>query len=302
MSGGKDGRPDPTRWIVHGERLVDDTRRLRLSIAQVELPDGVRFEQYVLRMPKAAMTVLLDDAGERVLMIWRHRFVPDCWAWELPGGYVDPDEDPVVAAAREVEEETGWRPRSMSPLTRFQPLAGTADFGLPRKADQEMLAANIVVAKPLRLLVSQRNDLTCRLSEPLEHGGLPPRLKAPTAGILLMHRLLGDPESLGYSWPGPAIRPGIFHLQRFQDVQQTPQRRHGGQTRLGVLVSSRRSQLSHLAGSNFPHGGQRSLTIRYSQPTLTAWEAERIRQPQYTTGITTPRDHHIAAPLRMPTG
>jgi 8-oxo-dGTP pyrophosphatase MutT (NUDIX family) len=78
---------------------VDDTRRVRLSIALVELPDGVRFEQYVLRMLKAAMTVLLDDAGERVLMIWRHRFVPDRWTWELPGGYVNPDEDPVVTAA-----------------------------------------------------------------------------------------------------------------------------------------------------------------------------------------------------------
>ena len=125
---GDDGHPEPTRWTIHGERLVDDTRRLRLSIAQVELPDGVHFEQYVLRMPQAAMTVLLDDARERVLLIWRHRFVLDCWTWELPGGYVDASEDPAVTAAREVEEETGWRPRSMRPLTRFQPLVGTADF------------------------------------------------------------------------------------------------------------------------------------------------------------------------------
>jgi 8-oxo-dGTP pyrophosphatase MutT (NUDIX family) len=128
MSSGKESRPEPTRWTIHGERVVDDTRRLRLSIAQVELPDGMHFEQYVLRMPKAAMTVPLDDARKRVLMIWRHRFIPDCWTWELPGGYVDPDEDPAVTAAREVEEETGWRPRSIRPLTRFQPLAGTADF------------------------------------------------------------------------------------------------------------------------------------------------------------------------------
>ena len=119
---------EPTRWIIHGERLIDDSRRLRLSIAEVELPDGVHFEQYVLRMPKAAITVVLDDAGERVLMIWRHRFVPDCWTWELPGGYVDSDEDPAITAAREVEEETGWRPRKMTLLTRFQPLVGSADF------------------------------------------------------------------------------------------------------------------------------------------------------------------------------
>jgi hypothetical protein len=57
-----DGRREPTLWTIHGERVIDDTRKLRLSIAQVELPDGVHFEQYVLRMPKAAITVLLDDA------------------------------------------------------------------------------------------------------------------------------------------------------------------------------------------------------------------------------------------------
>jgi hypothetical protein len=39
----KDGRSEPTRWTIHCERLVDDTRRLRLSIAQVELPEGVCF-------------------------------------------------------------------------------------------------------------------------------------------------------------------------------------------------------------------------------------------------------------------
>jgi hypothetical protein len=46
---------EPTKWIIGEERLVDDTRRLNLSLVQVELPDGIHFEQYVLRMPKASM-------------------------------------------------------------------------------------------------------------------------------------------------------------------------------------------------------------------------------------------------------
>jgi len=113
-------------WNILGERVVDDTRRLRLSIADVQLPDGVRFEQYVLRIPKAAMVVVVDDA-KRVLMMRRHRFIIDRWVWELPGGYVDPDEEPATAAAREVEEETGWRPRAVEPLATFQPMIGSAD-------------------------------------------------------------------------------------------------------------------------------------------------------------------------------
>jgi hypothetical protein len=118
---------EPTRWTIHGERLVDESRRLRLSIASVELPDGVHFEQYVLRMPKAAMMVVLDDGLKHVLMMWRHRFIIDRWVWELPGGYVDPGEDPLVTAAREVEEETGWRPRNARPLLSMQPTVGSAD-------------------------------------------------------------------------------------------------------------------------------------------------------------------------------
>ena len=129
-----------TRWRIHADRVLDENRHIRLSVASVELPDGTRFEQYVARMPRVAMTVVLDDQAERVLLIWRHRFIVDRWVWELPGGYVDPGEDGPAAAAREVEEETGYRPRSIEHVLTFQPLAGTADspheLYLARGADQ----------------------------------------------------------------------------------------------------------------------------------------------------------------------
>lgn len=115
-----------TRWTIHGERVVDDTRRARLSIAEVELPDGVRFEQYVIRAPRSAMVAVLDQR-QRLLLMRRHRFVFDRWVWELPGGYVDGHELPEVCAVREVEEETGWRPRQVEPLLSFQPWVGSAD-------------------------------------------------------------------------------------------------------------------------------------------------------------------------------
>jgi 8-oxo-dGTP pyrophosphatase MutT (NUDIX family) len=116
-----------TTWVVHGERLVDENAHIRLSIATVELPDGTVFDQYVMRMRRAAMTVVLDEPRRHVLLIWRHRFIIDRWVWELPGGYVDPAEDESAAALREVQEETGWRPQSIEPLLTFQPIVGSAD-------------------------------------------------------------------------------------------------------------------------------------------------------------------------------
>ena len=116
-----------TRWTIHGERLVDENAHVRLSVASAELPDGQQFEQYVFRIRRCVVTAVLDEPGERLLLIWRHRFIVDRWVWELPGGYVDPGEDGAAAAARETEEETGWRPRAVEFLLTFQPALGSAD-------------------------------------------------------------------------------------------------------------------------------------------------------------------------------
>ncbi len=123
----EEARTESTLWTIHRERIIDETRRMQVSIASVRLPDGVEFEQYVFRMPAVAMTVALDDE-DRVLMLWRHRFIVDRWTWELPGGYVDPGEEPAATAVRELREEAGCVAASVTLLTRFQPLVGTADF------------------------------------------------------------------------------------------------------------------------------------------------------------------------------
>ncbi|KIA60196.1 NUDIX domain-containing protein [Nocardia vulneris] len=115
-----------TQWTIHGENVVDENRHIRLSTVDIELPDGVKFTQYVIRMPRCAMTLVLNDSRE-ILLMYRHRFIIDRWVWELPGGYVDGVEDVAAAAAREVEEETGWRPKSMEHLVTYQPSIGSLD-------------------------------------------------------------------------------------------------------------------------------------------------------------------------------
>jgi 8-oxo-dGTP pyrophosphatase MutT (NUDIX family) len=162
---------DRSWWIIHGERVIDDSRRAVLSIASVELPDGVRFEQHVLRVPPSATVVVLDDR-DRVLLLRRHRFVIDRWVWELPGGYLDPDERPEETAAREVLEETGWRPRSIEPLGSFQPMTSMIDsenyLFLARGADDTGQPRDINEAQDVEWL---NLDKAIRLTETGEIAG-----------------------------------------------------------------------------------------------------------------------------------
>lgn len=115
-----------SKWKTFGERVIYDNPWVWLGQVDVELPGGERFWHHVVRLHRAAVMVLLDD-DNRVLLLWRHRFVPDRWGWELPGGLIDEGEEPAAAAARELEEETGYRAGRVEHLITFQPMVGTVD-------------------------------------------------------------------------------------------------------------------------------------------------------------------------------
>jgi 8-oxo-dGDP phosphatase len=115
------------QWRVHGERSIYDSAWMRLLLADVELPDGHRFDHHVLRTPNHAAGTLVHEPGRGLLLLWRHRFITDSWGWEIPAGRVEPGEAAESAAAREVEEETGWRPGALRPLTSWNVASGITD-------------------------------------------------------------------------------------------------------------------------------------------------------------------------------
>lgn len=114
------------RWTVHGRRPIYESSWISLDLVDVELPDGRRLEQHVVRMARPVAGAAAVDAG-RVLLIWRHRHVTDTWGWEIPTGRVEEGETPEQAASREVEEETGWRPGPLYPIVAAQPSNGSTD-------------------------------------------------------------------------------------------------------------------------------------------------------------------------------
>jgi 8-oxo-dGTP pyrophosphatase MutT (NUDIX family) len=114
------------QWKIISERELYADQWLDLRTADVELPDGRHLDHRFIRMAPSAGAVLVDDR-QRALLIWRHRFITGRWGWEIPMGMVDPGETPAQAAAREVEEETGWRSGQLQQLLVAQPTAGIMD-------------------------------------------------------------------------------------------------------------------------------------------------------------------------------
>lgn len=116
----------PRPWTIHDERVIYDNPWVQLTLVDVEPPGVERFEHHVVRLSRVAVAAIIDH--DRVLMMWRYRFVPRRFGWELPGGIIDASESGAEAAAREVEEETGWRPAEpLRHILTFQPMVGMVD-------------------------------------------------------------------------------------------------------------------------------------------------------------------------------
>ncbi len=111
-------------WRTFGERLVYDSRWVRLGLVDVQAPNGNRWEYHVVHLARIAIALVVNDRDE-ALMLWRYRFATDQWGYELLGGLVDEGEDSAATAAREAAEESGWRPLGEGEhLVSFEPLPG----------------------------------------------------------------------------------------------------------------------------------------------------------------------------------
>jgi 8-oxo-dGTP pyrophosphatase MutT (NUDIX family) len=114
------------RWKTISETTVNANQWFSLNRADVELPDGTHLDHYLLRQPPVAVAALLNESNQ-VLLLWRHRFIPDSWEWELPSGKVEEGEEIADAAAREALEETGWAAVELRHLITVEVSGGFSD-------------------------------------------------------------------------------------------------------------------------------------------------------------------------------
>ncbi|MCX7621368.1 MAG: NUDIX hydrolase [Acidimicrobiales bacterium] len=134
------------------ERIVYKGRVVTVGIGEFESPAAERFERDVVHHPGAVCVVPLLENGE-VVLVRQYRPPLDAEMLELPAGLRDvAGEDPRIAAARELEEETGYRAGVIEPLCVFHNSPGFSDEEV-----HIFRATDLVLATPDRQGVEERH-------------------------------------------------------------------------------------------------------------------------------------------------
>jgi len=98
-------------------------RYCRDRYVQADGSDGV---YYYVDMPGSCASIPLFDDGS-TLLVRVHRYLLGCDLWEFPIGGMQPGDDPLDVARKELHEEAGLLAASWTALGRFAPYKGASN-------------------------------------------------------------------------------------------------------------------------------------------------------------------------------
>ncbi|WP_372238966.1 NUDIX hydrolase [Paenibacillus sp. FSL A5-0031] len=104
---------------------IFEGKMITLQVDTVTLADGRTATREIVKHPGAAAVMALLDG--KLLVVEQFRKPLEKFQIEIPAGKLDPGEDPMTAAARELEEETGYRSDDLTLLSAFYTSPGFAD-------------------------------------------------------------------------------------------------------------------------------------------------------------------------------
>ncbi|MGG4142929.1 NUDIX hydrolase [Paenibacillus algorifonticola] len=115
------------RWkeeTTHTEPIFSG-KIISLQVDTVALPDGSTATREIVKHPGAAAVIALLNG--KLLVVEQYRKPLEKFQIELPAGKLDAGEDPLEAASRELEEETGYKAESLQLVSAFYTSPGFAD-------------------------------------------------------------------------------------------------------------------------------------------------------------------------------
>jgi ADP-ribose pyrophosphatase len=118
--------PKTSRRPSRGVRVVSSRQVYRgpvfcVTTDEVHEPGGIRARRDIIHHSGSVVVLAVDGSreGPRVLLERQYRHAAKDYLWELPAGRVDPGEGELVAAKRELLEETGYAAKSWRRILKF---------------------------------------------------------------------------------------------------------------------------------------------------------------------------------------
>jgi ADP-ribose pyrophosphatase len=107
-------------------QTIFEGKLVRLLVDQVRLPNGKTAKREIVKHP-GAVAVLAITAEDKLVLVRQFRKPLEKTILEIPAGKLEPEEDPVDCAARELEEETGYKAEKLEHIVSFYTSPGFAD-------------------------------------------------------------------------------------------------------------------------------------------------------------------------------
>jgi ADP-ribose pyrophosphatase len=104
-------------------RLVFQGKMIGLRVEAVRLPNGSTSTREVIVHP-GAVAIIAVNQENKLVMVKQFRKAVEQVLLEIPAGKLEPDEDPVNCAVRELEEETGYRCNGIKHIMDFYSTPG----------------------------------------------------------------------------------------------------------------------------------------------------------------------------------
>jgi len=124
-------------WKTNRRRdLLDCGKFLRVEAHEVELPDGTVIPDWPWVISPDFINVVAITPNDRYLFFRQTKYAIEGTTIAPVGGYLEPGEDPLETAKRELQEETGYQSADWTPLGAYPADAnrgcGTGHFFLAR--------------------------------------------------------------------------------------------------------------------------------------------------------------------------
>ncbi len=117
--------PHKFEEVTVSTQQIFQGRLISLRVDQVVLPNGQQTTREIVNHPGAVAVMAFVD--QKLLVVEQYRKALEKSQIEIPAGKLDPGEEPIDAAYRELEEETGYRAESLTWVTSFYTSPGFAD-------------------------------------------------------------------------------------------------------------------------------------------------------------------------------